>query len=129
MRQRGFTLLEIMVAFLVLAIVFTMVMQLITGGLQNARRSANFTEAALLANSKMAEIGTLILIEEGSDQGSFNDRFDWQLEILLEPIETTGGLSPDSYPLELYRINLTVTWRDGNARADYTTLRAVSRDI
>lgn len=129
MRQRGFTLLEIMVAFLVLAIVFTMVMQLITGGLQNARRSANFTEAALLANSKMAEIGTLIAIEEGSDQGSFNDRFDWQLEIVLEPIEATGGLSPDSYPLELYRINLTVTWRDGNARADYTTLRAVSRDI
>jgi general secretion pathway protein I len=126
-RQQGFTLLEILAAFLVLALVFATVLQLIGGGLRNARRASDFTQAALLANSKMDELGTLIPLEEGALDGEFNDNYRWEIDISLEPIETSGGLSPESYPLDLYRVDLRVFWNEGNARADYTTIRAVNR--
>ena len=48
-RTRGFTLIEIVVAFAVLAIGLGIAMQIATGAIRNSRRAAERTDAALYA--------------------------------------------------------------------------------
>ena len=52
-RQSGFTLMEILIAVAVLAIGVVAVVNLFPVGLQAARRTANFSEAAVLAQKAM----------------------------------------------------------------------------
>ena len=60
--ERGFTLVEVLVALLILAIAVVAVLQLFGGGLRLARASGDHLEAILLAEAKMTEV-------EGADPG------------------------------------------------------------
>lgn len=129
--QRGFTLLEVVVAFTIFALAFATVLQVTSGSVRNTARSREFTEAALWAQSRMASIGIDEPLQEGSRRGEFNDRYRWELDI--RPYSVQQGdenISEESIPLELYRVALTVRW-GGTAQpreATFETLRAVPRD-
>lgn len=127
--QRGFTLLEVIVAFLVFSLVFATVLQGLTGSLRNARRAAMYTEAALWAASKMDEIGTTIPLQDDTRDGEFDDRFHFHLEIQSVAEDNPAGISDISFPVTLYHAALTVRWKDGKTdkQARFTTLRAVNR--
>jgi general secretion pathway protein I len=56
MRQRGFTLLEMLVATLIMGIAVVGLMSEITSSMRNATRVTNRDRAALLARSKMDEL-------------------------------------------------------------------------
>ncbi|MGO4880560.1 MAG: prepilin-type N-terminal cleavage/methylation domain-containing protein [Bryobacteraceae bacterium] len=56
MKPRGFTLLEMMVATLIMAVAVIGVMGAITASMRNAERVTNRDRAALLARSKMDEL-------------------------------------------------------------------------
>lgn len=60
---RGFSLLEVMIALLILAVSLSVLLQAQAGGLANAARSRDMSVAALLARSKMIDIEQGILDE------------------------------------------------------------------
>ena len=111
---RGFTLLELIVAFVVFALAFGLLMQVASGSLRNARHSAHFTHAALLAQSKLDELGAGEPLEEGSDSGRFGDVYEWRLDVTKQeaPVAPNGNI--DQLPFELVRLELVVEWRDGS---------------
>ncbi len=115
---RGFSLLELIVAFVVFALAFGLLMQIASGSLRNARRAAHYTQAALLAQSKIDELGVGEALEEVSDSGRFDDRYGWRLEIrkLEPPPAPTGNL--EEMPFDLMRVELVVEWRDGQKSRD-----------
>lgn len=125
-RQKGFTLLEVLVAFIVFVLIFGAVLDALGMALRNTRRSAEVSEAALWAQSKLDAIGTIEELEDGSDRGEFNRQFRWQLDIRKQEVPRTDGLSADSFPVELYRVDLAVTWGEGNQRKEqhFVTLRS-----
>ena len=49
--QRGFTLIEVMAAFAIFAVLFGVLLQILSTSISNTRRSGDFTQAALLAQS------------------------------------------------------------------------------
>ena len=53
--QRGFTLLEIMVALAIMAVALVTVMQLFSGALRSAKTSYDYTLAVVGAKEKMDE--------------------------------------------------------------------------
>lgn len=110
---RGFSLLEIIVAFVVFALAFGLLMQVASGSLRNARHSAHFTQAALYAQSKLDEVGVGEPLEEGSDSGRFGDRYDWRLEVTRQDPPAAPNGNIDELPFELMRLELVVEWRDG----------------
>ena len=125
-RERGFTLLEVLVAFIVFVVIFGAVLDALGMAMRNTRRSAEVSEAALWAQSKLDAIGTIEELKEGSDSGEFNSHYRWQLDVSKQEVERTDGVSPDSFPVELYRVELVVSWGDRNRRREqnFVTLRS-----
>ena len=125
-QQGGFTLLEVLVAFVVFVLVFGAVLEAMGLALRNTRRSAEVSEAALWAQSKLDSLGTVDELEEGSDSGEFSKRYQWQLDVSKYEVARTDGLAADSFPVELYRVDLTVSWGERNRRNEqhFITLRS-----
>ncbi|HEY9143453.1 MAG TPA: prepilin-type N-terminal cleavage/methylation domain-containing protein [Arenimonas sp.] len=138
-RQRGFSLIEVMLAFVLMAVSLGILIAILGGGLAQVRTSGDATEASLLAQSLLAEQGVLSAIEPGTQQGEFaRGRYRWTLEITevpdpapaapeipgAEPIETAGRVMPNA-PV-LYQLQLDVGWgEDDYARSlRFTSLRA-----
>jgi general secretion pathway protein I len=109
----GFTLLEILVSFAIIAITLTIVMQLFSGSLRSGALSRSYGEAALLADRKMNETleDSEVPNEEGfSESGQFGDGHSW--EVVVTPYEEFTP-EEESFPLQLYRIEVTVRWGNG----------------
>ncbi len=128
-RQRGFTLIEVMAAFAIFAVLFGVILQILSTSISNTRRSGDFTQAALLAQSRLDMVGVEALPEPGRYSGEFNDEYRW--ELLIEPyfIEDGDGAAYDELPIDLYYVGLNVYWRDGGRErtARFETLRSVDR--
>lgn len=131
-RARGFTLIEIIMAFAVLAVGLGIAMQIATGAMRNSRQAAQRTEAALHAQSLLDIVGVGERLEEGATSGEFDDDYRWNLDVSRFEIESeeTPGLEPAQAQVELYRLDLTVTWgpREAEREAHFVTLRALTPD-
>ncbi len=128
-QQQGFTLIEIIAAFTILAMTFMVVLEILTNSSANTMKSSERTEIALQASSKMAEIGITIPIEEGGESGEFDNGHRWDISMRPYDISYEGDTVMDFAPIELYYITLTIRWdHDGyqERAAEFTTLRAVA---
>ena len=114
----GFTLLEILVALLILALVFGAVAQITQSGLRQLAAARARTAATLLAQSELARVGVVPPLQPGAEEGQAEPGLLWRSEI-----ELVGG--PETHlGLVLYRVRVTVTWgpRPGD-QLTLTTLR------
>lgn len=131
----GFTLLEVMLAFVVLATAMGLLVGMLANGLKQVRQAQGETEATLFAQSFFDQLGVLEPLVPGSREGGFDkDRYHYRLEISEVPdpvpLQPSAPL-PDllvniiGAPV-LYRIELDVDW--GNAlpaqHLRFVTLRA-----
>jgi general secretion pathway protein I len=122
----GFTLIEVMAAFAVFALLFGVVLQVLSTSMTNTRRAGDYTQAALWAQSELDAVGLENMIEPGRTTGRFDDRFSWTLEITEELIFDERGLDALDMPIALYRVVMTVEWGDERPRqAVFQTLRSV----
>ena len=138
-RQRGFSLLEVILAFTLLAVALGILMAILGGGLTQVRGAADASVATLHAQSLLDEVGVLEAIEPGRRGGDFDDgRYRWEMDITevedpapagisdpnAAPVETVGRQLP-SMPL-LYRIQLDMAWGEDDLerRITFVTLRA-----
>ncbi len=125
-QQGGFTLIEVLVAFLVFVMVFGAILEALGMAMRNTRRSAEVSEAALWAQSKLDTVGNLEELKDASDSGEFNQRYRWQLDVRKVEVPRDDGLSADSFPVELYRVELIVNWGDGRRQNEqrFVTMRS-----
>ena len=130
MRQRGFTLIEIVVAFAILSIGLGIAMQIAAGAMRNARQAATRTDAALYAQSLLDTAGVGERLEEGTSNGEFGDKFRWTLRAEPFELESETPVEPGMAPVQLYRLELVVSWDAGDKEqeARFVTLRALTPD-
>jgi general secretion pathway protein I len=138
-RQRGFSLLEVILAFSLLAVALGILLAILSGGLAQVKNSGDASVATLHAQSLLAELGALDPITPGSRGGELDDgRYRWEMRIdevedpapvALAGIEVDAidsvGLQLASAPV-LYRVQVDVAWgEDDYARSlRFVTLRA-----
>jgi general secretion pathway protein I len=137
-RQRGFSLLEVILAFALLSVGLGILIAILSGGLAQVRNAGDATEATLHAQSLLEQVGVLEPIEAGRERGDFDrGRYRWELEITeaedpapraesgdgVVPVESVG-LQPVGAPV-LYRIQLDVSWGEDDVprRLRFATLR------
>jgi prepilin-type N-terminal cleavage/methylation domain-containing protein len=78
--ESGFTLLEVLVAFAVLAVMIVPILQVFGGGLGTTETARAYSTAALLARSKLAEVGAGEALDEGETTGTF-ESYQWRRTI------------------------------------------------
>lgn len=78
---RGFSLIEMVAAFLVFAIGVGVLMQVLATSMRSTRQSSEYTMAALWAQSKLDAVGVGKRIEAGHSDGRFDNAYRWELDI------------------------------------------------
>ena len=111
-QEAGFTLLEVMAAFVIAALATVVLLNAgLTGSAQNGVASRT-QEAVARAQSRLASIGVLTPLQPEDLGGQDGGGFAWRLRIV--PLKRTGRLT-------LYGISLTETF--GNRAVTLTTAR------
>ncbi|AKK68929.1 type II secretion system protein XpsI [Xanthomonas translucens] len=127
--QRGYTLIEVIVAFALLALALTLLLGSLSGAARQVKRADQLSRATLYAQSLLAAQGVEQPLQPGRAQGSFEQgHYRWTLDVApyvdaRRPPDTT--LTP-GLPT-LLQLNLQVRWGDASAQAlQWKTLRLVS---
>jgi len=126
----GFTLLEVMLAFVIFALSFATVLEIMAGSMRSVRRSSDDTQVALLAQSIIDLVGTEIPIEEGQFNGTDMDRYDWSMGIYLYAASDEDVRTQELAELsgiELYQIDLDISWQAGrrDRNMHFSTIRSI----
>lgn len=114
---RGFTLVEILVALTLFAVVGGTLLQLFQSGLRTARLANDRTHAVLLARSKLTELQVHNNHEAGTSSGTLPNGYRWRVELITR--ETAGDKAKQRrlQPLDLV---LTISWGDPGAEREFT---------
>lgn len=129
--NRGFSLLEVLVAFFIMTLVLGVAMQIFSGGLHNVGRVGDHQQAMLLGQSKLASLGVETVLREGDSAGEFDPNYRWQLRVspYLEQRLEQGGEPSAVLPVRLLQLDLKVLWGASDAAHSVSlkTLRVVDR--
>jgi general secretion pathway protein I len=97
-REAGFTLLEVMAAFVIAALASIVLYQAGFSGVAEAATAARYQEAVVRAQSRLASIGVLTALQPAQLSGDDGGGFHWRLDI---------ARAQSSGTLTLYSIRLT----------------------
>ena len=102
----GFTLVEVLVSFIILAMFLGALYQTFSSGLKGAGRSEEYSAAVMQAESLLAAAGVSILLAEGDRNGQFADGHRWRM--IVEPT-VDAKKSQNGSPVA-YDVTVVVSW-------------------
>jgi general secretion pathway protein I len=113
--QRGFSLLEILVAFSIMAISIGMLLSIFSSGLRNATVSEEYTSAVQIAEAIISRPGNEAPLQPGRSNGVENDKYRWELTV--EPfILADETIDTRTIPARLFMVTAIVSWGDEGGR-------------
>ena len=121
--DRGFTLIEIVVSLLVLALASAVIFEGFSLGFRNARTADDFAQAVLIAQSKLAPQGIETPLAPGRESGEELDRFSWAVTVAPVEVIDDPGATPSA--LQPFVVDVDVSWNDGGTErtVSLSTLR------
>ena len=105
-RNKGFSLLEVLVAFSIMAIVLGVGLRIFSSGLHNAVVAEEYTLATQIAESLMAKVGIESELEVSESRGTELDKYHWQV-VVTEPEELDQAF-------RMLEVRVRVEWDDGS---------------
>jgi len=127
--EQGFSLLEVLVAFSILAVTLGVLLNIFGGGIRLAGVSDDSARAASLAQSRLVQVGVAEELIEGETRGDFDDRFRWVVRV--QPYAVLDEeIDAENLPVQLYLVNVRVEWNDGGRPRSLalTTLRLAAKE-
>ena len=120
--RKGFTLLEVLVATLIMGVAISGILSGLSGAARNASRLTDYDRATLLARQKMDQL----LVDRGAPRnqeigGEFEPaiagatRTGWRARVA--PFEATPGAGPGAVGID--RVELEIWWMDGPTRRSF----------
>jgi len=120
-KNKGFSLLEILVAFTIMAISLSILLNIFSSGVNTAVIAEDYIVATQIAESLMAKTGVEEPLVIGQSTGTEDDKYQWQ--VLVE-----NSLNPDlddDSEIELLAVQVIVSWGDDLANARTVELNTV----
>ena len=106
----GFSLLEMMIAFVGIAMLLGVLIQLFGNGLDTVRVGERYTRATVIAQSHLAAAGLEHPIEEGVTSGVAEDAFHWKMTVT--PYRD-AHLSAAQFTVRPLTVQVEVFWEEG----------------
>ena len=122
-KQRGFTLLEVLMAFMIMGLLMGVGFQAASISLNGAMQSQEYDLSAMHAQSLLARLGADIDLSQQSETGEFEDGFSWRVE--MADYEDPDADVQAQLQDKLLRITITVS-RAGHD-VEFVTLRGKPR--
>ncbi|HEL2959517.1 TPA: prepilin-type N-terminal cleavage/methylation domain-containing protein [Stenotrophomonas maltophilia] len=132
-RARGFTLLEVIIAFGLLGLALTLLLGSLSGGAKQVREAGLRTRAVLHAQSLLAETGVATPLQVGRQQGDWEQgRYHWELQVQpwVEPRAGSVVQSQSPGAPWLAELQLQVRWGDSEReQLRWRSLRLLPPDL
>ena len=111
--DKGFSLLEVIVALLIMAGGFLAVVNLLSGSVRSVDLSSQYLKAVTLANSKMNELEIENFYVDDKS-GRFKNEENYRWDLFIEPYDSR--LNDESSGIQLQKILLKIFWDDNGKR-------------
>ena len=116
----GFTLLEVLIAFVIAALALGVLLGSEVNGLHAARAASRYEQAVARARSHLALAVHASPLVPGEWQGDDGGGFNWHLRVTpvastaVRPVNAVTLRAASRYPLTLCAVSIRITWRDGD---------------
>lgn len=120
--EAGFTLVEVIVAFAILAITLGVLFPAISSSIGRTAQSDSITQARLLAQSLLAQVGRDIPAAPGEKAGEDDHGHRWRLRQKLY----LGEDPNDRRSTSLVEVSAEVTWGQGKGEGDGEPARSLT---
>jgi len=122
--------LEVLLAFVVFALSFTVVMEILSGSMRNTVRAREYTEATLIAQSVMDQLGLDLPVEQGASYAGESGMYQWELSIgqYNDPAENPSSVVlGEMTGIELLQVDLVISWGEPprDKENHFSTVRAM----
>ena len=112
-RSVGYTLIEVLVAMVILALSLSVLLRIFSGGLRNISVSDDYTRAILIASTQLESAGVSSPLATGSTAGILEQEFRWTQTVEdYVPFADTETLS---LPLRAFTVTVDVEWPQGDS--------------
>ncbi len=111
----GFTLIEVLLAFVVFALSFSVVLEIISGSMRNTVRARQYTEVALITQSVMDRVGLDIPLEQSVRANGESGVYRWELQIspfAATPDTTRSVDLGELTGIDLLEVEFIISWGD-----------------
>lgn len=127
-KQHGFSLLEVLIAFSILAFSLTILMQIFSTGINSAVLAEEYTTAVQIAESLMAKTGLETRPQTSHSAGEEDKKYRW--DVSVRPFNFVVGKFEKQSTAELYKIDVSVNWGeqgDNEREVHLTTLKLANK--
>ena len=122
-QNRGYTLIEVLVAMSILALSLTIIFRIFSDGLLKIGIANDYTHAVMVAESVLAATGNTEKLIAGETTGRLLEKYRWSRSI--EPYEFNEALTAANTPVAAFKVSVIVEWPagDGFRSLDLNTLK------
>jgi len=111
--EKGFSLLEALIAITILGITLGIIMALFSGAMRSVGASEEYSQALFLARKGMEDTMLMEDIHLGTEEGDFSNGYIWERTVNpLEIFEDEEYLN-DNLPFRLYEAEIKIKWWSG----------------
>lgn len=104
----GYTLIEVLVAMMILSMSLTVLLQIFSTGLRNVEVSSDYTRAVIIAEARLAETNAAATLQLGEYSGTEDDLFNWTRTI--EDYVVSADREITELPVSAYQVTVAVEW-------------------
>ena len=110
-RQSGYSLIEVLVAFSILAMALTVLLKIFSAGLRNVDAASEYARAVSIAEAELAVPGIFEPLQPGITQGEEDGGYYWVRDVSeFRPVNRPDYVDTPVLP---YLISVEVTWSAG----------------